>query len=154
MADLEEKKENDNDSCDSLLCIGTWNVHNWRDAISKPNLDRCINALEQTPVDIIGLQEVMRYTFSHHDKNKIDIIQKLKYKLDFCDTSTQDIRNPITNSKANKAMTVAMLSKCKINQTIHITNRMQMNIIQYTKDLLIGIVVVHFNYRHEEYRIR
>jgi len=147
----EEKKESD---IDSLLSIGTWNVHNWRDAISKPNLDRCINALQQTPVDIIGLQEVMRYTFSHHDKNKVDIIQKLKYKLDFYDTSTQDTRNPITNTKANKAMTVSMLSKYKINQTIHITNRMQMNIIQYTKDLFIGIVVVHFNYRHEEYRIR
>ena len=138
----EEKETNQTigiHDTDNLLCVGSWNVHNWCDAKANRNLERVIKALNETPVDVIGLQEAMKYV---HKGDKTEALQKFVGELDFKELSTKGLYQG-----------VVMASKYKIIQSFHISNRLQLNVIKY-KQMLIAIIVVHFNYRDEKVRIK
>eukprot|EP01084_Bolivina_argentea_P210759 358627_1 len=123
------------------LWIGSWNVHNWYDGKGKPNGDRMIKALQETPVDIIGFQEAMKGVYSN-----IDCLSKLKNDLQYNQLSTD--KNNIGFYQG-----VVLASKYDIIESFQVTNRLQLNIIKYTKDILLGIIVIHFDYRDEKIRI-
>ena len=42
---------------DTLLYIGSYNVHDWEDADSESNTIRIIDALNNTDIDILGICE-------------------------------------------------------------------------------------------------
>ena len=48
---------------------------------------------------------------------------------------------------------VAMASKYPVIAAYRTIDRMQMNVVQFMKNITIGIIVVHFNYRDEKVRI-
>ena len=133
------------------LCIGTWNVHNWYDGNGKQNMSRIIQSLHQTPVDCLGLQEVLQWGKLEVGQNKQDI-NEMKKCLDFDYLST-DQMNGYKKSANGFYHGVAMLSKYRIISSYAVTERLQLNMIQFNKNVMIGIIVAHFDHREENKRI-
>eukprot|EP01084_Bolivina_argentea_P304492 525876_1 len=125
---------------ENTLCIGTWNVHNWQD------INKIIKILDNKPCDIVGLQEATRvYRESLYLQVK-DAFAKFKKELNFQYLSTE-------KHETNFYSGVAMASQYDIIKSIQISNKMEINIIKYIKNIKLGIIVAHFDYRDEKIRI-
>ena len=125
---LQHKAEMEQSVSPRSLCITTWNIHNLY------TMSPIIQSIRRTPVDILGLQEVLQYAKG---------INRLK----------ECFGTEHNTGFFHYHHGVAMASKYQVVASYAARDRMLLNIIQFTKDITIGIIVVHFNYRNENVRI-
>eukprot|EP01084_Bolivina_argentea_P234814 395298_1 len=159
--------------------VGTWNIHSWTDSHNKPNIYRIINALNEQQVDILGLQEVRDKTLKNYTYDKpfafnmktfkdtsqttLDTLKLKTNYLKYSSSISNDINYECNANKGYKYQKhkkkqktffgVATVSKYEIINTIYYNSCLQLNIIKLASKQIIGVIVVHFNFRNENKRI-
>ena len=135
------------DDKDNYLCIGSYNVHQWIDAHTKPNIIRIVDALQKMNIDILGLCEADTEAFIPQSSIYVDGNRYLMDKLGFTDFFQSKRLSAFRNI-------VSITSKLKIIET---DDQSQFVIIQLPsnmKHIKLGIFIVHFDYEFESNRLQ